>query len=481
MTAKAFRDTVKKLPELKDWFYDEKNSRGILHETRASSKKFIDSSRVDFILTKEQLIEVIGNETTADTIFQKVIADSDDPTVEYRQGKGQESIVFNNVNFATLNKTVARYLENIAESAGLRGVVKAEAIEAERSLLNYDKGHVYGWANTLVERTRQSIADKLRSRKVSDDQLQVELTALNNFIDSLHNLLEQYDEAASGITDINANIYAKYRKTSSNWLITWQGAREQQGAGGRVGTAIGKSNDVNVRGFLKNVVLGSSDKLIQSALEGMVASFLKEGLAQKGSQNLLQLESSPPIIEMIKDDIVSAISGKPKELRPEYTGQLPDLVKLPIRRVLNKQSAKASTKKAQAELMNLKTKVKNTQTKLKQKKLKTTEIDLLSLTNIINSSLSERIRQNMGTGTRKDILNYRTGRFASSVEVERLTISKQNLITAFYSYMKNPYATFSSGGKQELPKSRDPKLLIAKSIREIMATQVSNKLRAVEA
>jgi hypothetical protein len=53
------------------------------------------------------------------------------------------------------------------------------------------------------------------------------------------------------------------------------------------------------------------------------------------------------------------------------------------------------------------------------------------------------------------------------------------MITAFYSYMKNPYATFSQGGAQSQPTSRDPKLLIAKSIREIASQQVANRLRSV--
>jgi len=85
----------------------------------------------------------------------------------------------------------------------------------------------------------------------------------------------------------------------------------------------------------------------------------------------------------------------------------------------------------------------------------------------------------MGTGSRRDILNLRTGRFAESVKVERLSESRQGMITAFYSYMRNPYATFSAGGRQESPKTRDPKLLIAKSIREIAAQAVTNRLRAV--
>jgi hypothetical protein len=105
--------------------------------------------------------------------------------------------------------------------------------------------------------------------------------------------------------------------------------------------------------------------------------------------------------------------------------------------------------------------------------------NLFSLTNIINSQLQDVISANMGDGSSRNVLNYRTGRFASTVKVEQLTTSREGMITAFYSYMKNPYATFSAGGRQSRPASRDPKLLISKSIREIAQQVVSNKLRAV--
>jgi hypothetical protein len=85
----------------------------------------------------------------------------------------------------------------------------------------------------------------------------------------------------------------------------------------------------------------------------------------------------------------------------------------------------------------------------------------------------------MGNGTSKNVLNYRTGRFAASAQVERMSYSKEGTITAFYNYMKDPYATFSAGGKQSNPTSRDPKLLISRSIREIAQQVVANKLRAV--
>jgi hypothetical protein len=105
--------------------------------------------------------------------------------------------------------------------------------------------------------------------------------------------------------------------------------------------------------------------------------------------------------------------------------------------------------------------------------------NLTGLQALINAQLAEQVKQNMGSGNRKDILNLRTGRFAESVKVERLSESREGMITAFYNYMRNPYGTFSEGGRQQDPKSRDPKLLIAKSIREIAQTRVKNRLRAV--
>lgn len=106
-------------------------------------------------------------------------------------------------------------------------------------------------------------------------------------------------------------------------------------------------------------------------------------------------------------------------------------------------------------------------------------VNLLNLMNIINTHLQNVISSNMGDGSSKNVLNYRTGRFAASAQVERLSYGKEGTITAFYNYMKNPYATFSAGGKQSKPTSRDPKILISASIREIAQTIVSNKLRAV--
>jgi hypothetical protein len=85
----------------------------------------------------------------------------------------------------------------------------------------------------------------------------------------------------------------------------------------------------------------------------------------------------------------------------------------------------------------------------------------------------------MGKGGEHRVLNYQTGRLAESAKVETMSQSREGMITAFYSYMKYPYATFSAGGRQEHPRTRDPKLLIAGSIRQIASKIVGNRLRAV--
>lgn len=113
------------------------------------------------------------------------------------------------------------------------------------------------------------------------------------------------------------------------------------------------------------------------------------------------------------------------------------------------------------------------------KTVKETKYSLATLKNLLNSQLQDVVSANMGDGSSRNVLNYRTGRFASSVTVDNLTLSRDGMITAYYNYMRNPYGTFSTGGKQELPRSRDPKLLISKSIREIVGQKVANRMRAV--
>lgn len=102
-----------------------------------------------------------------------------------------------------------------------------------------------------------------------------------------------------------------------------------------------------------------------------------------------------------------------------------------------------------------------------------------SLLTLLNFHLHDVVAANMGDGNERRILNYRTGRLATSTRVERVSVARDGMVTAFYNYMKYPYATFSDGGKQQYPKSRDPKILISKSIRQIAAKMMIQRMRAV--
>jgi len=95
-----------------------------------------------------------------------------------------------------------------------------------------------------------------------------------------------------------------------------------------------------------------------------------------------------------------------------------------------------------------------------------------SIQNIIQSQITEKVKENMGTG---GSLENRTGRFAESVTITNVTQSRQGTLTAFYDYMKYPYQTFERGFKQGSTR-RDPRLLISRSIRDIATGLVSHKL-----
>lgn len=104
-------------------------------------------------------------------------------------------------------------------------------------------------------------------------------------------------------------------------------------------------------------------------------------------------------------------------------------------------------------------------------------ISIASLQELLNLKLADKIKDNMGKGNAKSILNYRTGRFAKSAVVKKLTRTRDGAITAFYTYMKYPYKTFEPGFAQGFPPSRDPKLLISKSIRQLATELTINKFK----
>ena len=210
---------------------------------------------------------------------------------------------------------------------------------------------------------------------------------------------------------------------------------------------------------------------------------------------MLDLKSSDSIRKFAKNSLANEVINTLKGVK---TGKPLKPINTSINNVPIKEFSKDIAKAASLTntIKTLSNKVKQNLNKLKSIKKQPTSkssngpaaqlrdlggrfSSLVSLQNILNQRLSGQITENMGDGTRYDILNYRTGRFANTVFVDKMSQSREGMITAFYTYMKYPYQTFEPGHPQGSPASRDPKLLISKSIREIGATIVKERMRAV--
>lgn len=95
-----------------------------------------------------------------------------------------------------------------------------------------------------------------------------------------------------------------------------------------------------------------------------------------------------------------------------------------------------------------------------------TNISAINLTRLVNLTLHNYISGLMGKG---GALEYRTGRFANSVQVSSFNLSSKidtgapRVASVFFQYMVAPYEVFSIGGKKYTPQ-RDPVPLIRKAI-----------------
>jgi hypothetical protein len=222
----------------------------------------------------------------------------------------------------------------------------------------------------------------------------------------------------------------------------------------------------------ENTLSGSSDekRARDNIVAGLVFPELEETIRKRVAwlkdSAVSSFKNSPTMLEYIRELVVAGLIGKQAKSYKAKESKSGALRKgsLPIPKV--PKVAKGIKKPI----------VPNANISFGAPHLTT---NLVSLQALLDAQLVQRVKDNMGGGTRRDVLNLRSGRLAESAKVERLSESRAGMITAFYSYMKNPYATFSQGGRQQSPRSRDPKSLISKSIREIAATQVGLRLRAV--
>jgi hypothetical protein len=322
----------------------------------------------------------------------------------------------------------------------------------------FQKGHVFGIFPKKLAETRKSLANNT----TLTDQAR---TLLVNFLQDLEKQLEAEDLATSNLKSPSYGLYAKYKKRTSSYLVEMQLVEDNEAAG-RSQAALSKA----VRKYLNPGAVTFTSSGIKFT-EGDAEQRIKK-LMEDNVEKLLGTKGSPSMLDLIQASIADSLRGK-QVSKQEY--------RIPSVKLAQAKSAKIDVREARAQIKKDLEQVKKLKASVKAvpKFEKPQVANLINLQSLINSQLQDVISANMGDGNSRNVLNYRTGRLASSAKVERLSQSREGMITAFYSYMKNPYATFSQGGKMSSPASRDPKLLISKSIREIAAQQVGNRLRAV--
>ena len=434
-------------------------NRTWLNNNRSELEDMGLSKRVGFAMTQ----------STADTLkvrdqFDKLTQEIKDnpkrrgPYLD--ESNGTPIVVFPGIAFKNgIEKTLDKYFPS-SSTTSTSNLAKTEG---------YVKGHVFGINTGALIGVKESLTS---SAGVSGTVSKEDLASATKFLDVLIDHLGQMDIESSSIKNFNSPILLKYNKSSSHFLVELQLEKENAESAKLVQKLAGRTENAStgIRGLMNP---GGHQKALITKLADILKS---QGLSESEVANF---ESSPSMKALILDDIESALTGTPKKLNSNYSANIK--VGSTEQLYVNEQDKARYTqelKKLKAEALAYKNKLKATASN----PIRTVSgqfYSLASLQQLLNDNLQHVISANMGGGNRYDILNYQTGRFAASVKVEKLSQSREVMITAFYNYMKNPYQTFEPGYRQGSSKTRDPKLLIARSIRELAASKVGNRLRAV--
>jgi len=210
-----------------------------------------------------------------------------------------------------------------------------------------------------------------------------------------------------------------------------------------------------------NKYKGQLSGLVSKQIKAVFNTYSKETKTLFDNLDIMNVESSPSFLKDMENMLTTALLGK----------------KNPVRK-------RKSVSKTQYKLLSTQ-KVKNAKRKLSSKKLPKLptfkEIDagidlpLFSIMSLINESLAEQIKDNMGAPNDPPVLlRNQTGRFAESARMLTLTRAQSGILVGTYSYQKRPYSVFEPGNKLGTPK-RNPKVYIEGSIRELALAILKRK------
>lgn len=360
---------------------------------------------------------------------------------------------FEKSELAALKSNPKYQAASTANKRKIENDIRSKAKERAELGYYFNKGHVISVATNLARQFQQQI-------KTANELAQKQKDLLVKILDEYIANLEKEDYSTANLPDaVYQQMWAGYEKDPEKYIVELQIRAKNLSSG-----SLSRSSFDELRSIISPNTLASD---LGNIIKGNV--FL---------ENLANTAGSRSFVELQVQRLVDALTGKKSINNP---------TKVPATKIGERKVTVNKPKSNAGKIKSLK-KLRNNIASIKPKSslVKNISVDTANeavsivpkLQQLLDIKLVNVIKQNMGTGARRDILNLRSGRFAESVNVEQISESRQGMVTAFYNYMRNPYATFSQSGRQQYPRSRDPKVLISKSIRQIAQELAITRLRA---
>lgn len=231
-------------------------------------------------------------------------------------------------------------------------------------------------------------------------------------------------------------------------------------------------------GFVRDDTTDRHSIFAQSRVENQETGFMS-GAEKRKFQNQLRaainkLNAKEPIVGLKGSDSIEEFKTKQveyqvmKELGKTKGAKTTKTKKpKPTKRMANKPQKSKKSKVVNSSLPLAKVSKRGRPSKRARKSV----ISFTKLFAILKSRINPVVAKNMGSPA----LNYRTGRFAASVDIIDVSPTAQGFPSVGYTYMKRPYQTFEPGFLQGSP-DRDPRKLIDTSIREIASQLAVGRL-----
>lgn len=202
---------------------------------------------------------------------------------------------------------------------------------------------------------------------------------------------------------------------------------------------------------------------IDAAREKQTLKLVRQYFEEIGIQKLIDVEGSSSIRDKTFSVLVEPIVNvKIKDKKVKIDKKInPRKVKLKTEGFIKERTKKSSSKGGVKRRKKTLAASAPLQTRATQ-----SSASLANILGVLNARLPDTVLSNMGPPG----LENRTGRFAASVKATDVSLTKQGFPSVGYTYRKDPYQVYeTTSGSRFSDSNRDPRPLIDKSIREIMA------------